>query len=72
MKTVAPGVALVPIMLGILLCLAACNQKTPYEREVQCRKTCGEQGKYGKLETIRPRPPASKPPQSFEYECVCS
>ncbi|CAG2158400.1 hypothetical protein LMG31506_06352 [Cupriavidus yeoncheonensis] len=72
MKTIAPGATLAPIMLGMVVSMTACNQKTPYEQEVQCRKICGEQGKYGTWETTRPRPPGSKAPLPIEYECVCS
>lgn len=71
MKTITLRAILLPILLGMAVFLAACNQKSPYEREVECRRTCGEQGKFGTLER-RPSPPSPKPPLPIEYECRCS
>ncbi len=70
MSTIVLRIALLPTFLVIAASLTSCDQETPYEREVQCRKTCGERGKYGALEQ-RPRPASPKAPLAIEYECTC-
>lgn len=58
------------LFVSAAVCLVACEEPTFQEQSVQCRKACGEKGKFGTMER-RPAPQSPKP-MGNQYDCVCS